>query len=91
MEISGNLSKQLFSRGSSRITLKNCLRDSFHLLKSPHLGCRFSDVMLLVREILLYSTAYACKNCANYGKGIKFGTNEGNTIQINIRLGMHFE
>ena len=36
MEISGNLSKQSFSTGSGRITLKICLRDYFHLLKSPH-------------------------------------------------------
>ena len=36
MEISGNLSKQLFSTGFGRITLKNCLRDCLHLLKSPH-------------------------------------------------------
>ena len=35
MEISGKLSKQPFSTGSGRITLKNCLRDYFHLLKSP--------------------------------------------------------
>ena len=34
-EISRNLSKQPFSTGSGRITLKNSLRDYFHLLKSP--------------------------------------------------------
>ena len=32
MEISGKLSKQSFSTGSGRITLKNCLKDYFHLL-----------------------------------------------------------
>ena len=35
MEISRNLSKHPFSTGSSRVTLKNCLRDYFDLLKSP--------------------------------------------------------
>ena len=35
MEISRNLSKQPFSTGSGRKTLKNYLRDYFHLLKSP--------------------------------------------------------
>ena len=35
MEISRNLSKQPFSTGSGRITLKNSPRDNFHLLKSP--------------------------------------------------------
>ena len=52
MEISGNLSKQLFTTGSSRTTLKICLRDYFQLLKSPHLGCWFLDV--LIRRFLLY-------------------------------------
>ena len=32
--MSGNLSDQPFSIGSGRITLKNCLRDYFFLLKS---------------------------------------------------------
>ena len=35
MEISRNLSKQPFSTGSGKITLKNSLRDYFHFLKSP--------------------------------------------------------
>ena len=35
MEISRNLSKQPFSTSSGRITLKNSLRDYFHLLESP--------------------------------------------------------
>ena len=35
MEISRNLHKQPFSTGSGRKTLKNSLRDYFHLLKSP--------------------------------------------------------
>ena len=35
MEISRNLSKQLFSTGSGRKTLKNSQRDYCHLLKSP--------------------------------------------------------
>ena len=35
MEISRNLSKQPFSTGSGRITLKNSLRDYSHLLKTP--------------------------------------------------------
>ena len=36
MEISGNLSKQPFSRGSGRIKVEKCLRDNFYLLKFPH-------------------------------------------------------
>ena len=48
MEINRNLSKQPFSSGSGRITLKNSLRDYFHLLKSPDfsllvLKCAGSD------------------------------------------------
>ena len=39
MEISRNLSKQPFSTGSGRITLKNCLRDYFYLLKFPDFRC----------------------------------------------------
>ena len=35
MEISRNLFKQPFSTGPGRKTLKNSLRDYFHLLKSP--------------------------------------------------------
>ena len=35
MEISKNLSKQPFSTGSGRITVKNSPRDYFHLLKFP--------------------------------------------------------
>ena len=35
-KISRNLSKQPFSTGSGRITLKNSLRDYPHLLKSPN-------------------------------------------------------
>ena len=35
MEIIRNLSKQSFPAGSGKITLKNSLRDYFHLLKSP--------------------------------------------------------
>ena len=35
MVISRNLSKQPFSTGSDRKTLRNYLRDYFHLLKSP--------------------------------------------------------
>ena len=34
VEISRNLSEQPFSTGSGRKTLKNSLRDYFHLLKS---------------------------------------------------------
>ena len=33
--ISRNFPKQPFSKGSCRITLENCLRDYFYLLKSP--------------------------------------------------------
>ena len=54
MEMSENLSKQPFSTGSGRMTLKNCLRDYFHLLKSHILGCTFLDVMVLIRGFLLY-------------------------------------
>ena len=54
MEISRNLSKQSFSTGSGRVTLKNCLGDYSHLLKSPHFNCRFLDVMVLIRVFLLY-------------------------------------
>ena len=36
MEITENLSKQPLSTGSDRMALKNCLRDYFHLLESPH-------------------------------------------------------
>ena len=49
MEISRNLSKQPFSTGSGRKTLKNSLRDYFHLLKS-------SDFRLLV---LKYAGSYS--------------------------------
>ena len=35
VEMNRNLSKQPFSTGSGRKTLKNSLRDYFHLLKSP--------------------------------------------------------
>ena len=35
VDISRNLSKQTFSTGSGRKTLKNSVRDNFHLLKSP--------------------------------------------------------
>ena len=35
VEIRRSLSKQPFSTGSGRITLKNSPRDYFHLLKSP--------------------------------------------------------
>ena len=51
MEISRNLSKQPFSTSSGRITLKNCLKDCFHLLKSP--GCRFLYVLVLLRQFLV--------------------------------------
>ena len=49
MEISRNLSKQPFSTASGRITVKNSLRDYFHLLKS-------SEFMLLV---LKYAASYS--------------------------------
>ena len=35
MQVSGKLSKQSFSKGSGRITLKNCLKEYFQTLKSP--------------------------------------------------------
>ena len=35
MEISRNLSKQPFSIGSGRITMKHSIRNYSHLLKSP--------------------------------------------------------
>ena len=34
MEISGDLSKETFSTGCGRVTLKNCLCGYFHHLKS---------------------------------------------------------
>ena len=49
MEINRNLSKQPFSTGSGRITLKNSLRDYFHLLKFPDFR-----LLVLIREFLLY-------------------------------------
>ena len=35
IEVSRKFSEQPFSTGSGRITLKNCLREYFRLLKSP--------------------------------------------------------
>ena len=56
MEIGRNLPKQPFSTDSGRVTLKNCQRDYFPLLKSPDLdlGCRFLDVLVLIRWCSLY-------------------------------------
>ena len=50
MKIDRNLSKQLFSTGSGRITLK---KDHFHLLKSPDLRLWVLDVLVLIRGFLL--------------------------------------
>ena len=52
MEIRRNSPEQLFSAGSGRITLKNCLRDYFDLLKSQILGCRFLDVLVLIHGLI---------------------------------------
>ena len=52
--MSRNLSKQQFSTGSGRLTLKNCLRDYFHLLKSTEFKFRFLDVLVLICGFLLY-------------------------------------
>ena len=51
-----NLSKQSFSTGSGRLTLKNCLKNYFHLLKSSNfrLYCRFLNVMVFICKFLLY-------------------------------------
>ena len=54
MKISGNLSKQPLSRGSGRITLKNCLQEYFIPENPQILSCRFLDVLVLIRGFLLY-------------------------------------
>ena len=56
MQIYANLSDQPFSTDTGRITLKNCLKDHFHLLKSPNLGCSLLDVMVLIR-------GFCCMTC----------------------------
>ena len=57
MKISGNLSKQPFSRGSGRITLKNCLLENIFVPENPQiLGCRFLDALVVIRGFLLYTT-----------------------------------
>ena len=54
VKISGNLSKQSFSRGSARITLKTAYENIFTPENPQILGCRFSDALVLIRGFLLY-------------------------------------
>ena len=71
MEINVNLSKEPFSTGSGRLTLKNCPRDYFHLLISPNftlwvLGCNgsYSRVFTVLidpsKEGLMHSRILNC-------------------------------
>ena len=54
-QMSENLSIQPFSRGSGRITLKNCLQEYFFIPENPQiLECRFLDALVLFRGFLLY-------------------------------------
>ena len=55
MKLSGNLSKQPFSRGSGRITLKTAYENIFIPENPQILGCRFLDALVLIRGFLLYS------------------------------------
>ena len=59
MEISRNLSKQPFSTGSGRKTLKKSLRDYFHLLKSPDFR------MLVLKCAGSYSRVFTVLNIFN--------------------------
>ena len=54
VQMSENLSKQPFLRGSGRITLKNCLREYFLPENPQNLGCRFLDALVLTHGFLLY-------------------------------------
>ena len=56
MQISGNLSKQPFSKGSGRITLKTAYKIIFIPENPQILGCRFLDALVLIRGFLLYLT-----------------------------------
>ena len=63
MEISRNLSEQPFSTGSGRVTLKNSLRDYFHLLKSPDFG------LLVLKCAGFYSRVFTVYNfTAQFGR-----------------------
>ena len=53
MQPSGNLSKQPFSTGSGRITLKTALETIFISQIPQILGCRFLDVLVLISEFLV--------------------------------------
>ena len=54
MEGVGENKWKSFSTDSGNITLKNCPRDYFHLLQSLDLGCRFLNMLVLIRGFLLY-------------------------------------
>ena len=61
MEISRDLSKQPFLTGSGRKTLKNSLRDYFHLLQSSDfrllvLKCAGSYLRVIVLVLICIST-----------------------------------
>ena len=54
MQISGNLSKQPFSKGSGRITRKTAHENIFILENPQILGCGFLDARVLIHGFLLY-------------------------------------
>ena len=49
VEMGRNLSKQPFLLASGKITLKNCLKDYFHIVK-----CRYFILQVLIRKFSLY-------------------------------------
>ena len=76
MEISlRNLSKQPFSTGSGRIALKKLSKETIFTSENPQiLGCRFLDVLVLIRGFLLYCRYFNSRSTCLLLVYIIFGT-----------------